>query len=137
MSEKGGREKVRLDKWLWAARFFKTRSLAGQAVTGGKVQVNGRRAKRASMLRVADRVRIRKGPFEHQVVVLQLSEHRGPASVAAKLYEETPESVTARDSLRVQRRAAPTFSFRDRGKPSKKERRELRRLKDPPTRRES
>jgi ribosome-associated heat shock protein Hsp15 len=120
---------VRLDKWLWAARFFKTRSLAAKAVVGGKVHVNGRRAKRASVLRVGDRVRVRKGPYEFHVVVLRLSERRGPAREAATLYEETAESVLARQQLARRRKASPTFSFREKGRPSKKERRQLQRLK--------
>lgn len=123
---------VRLDKWLWAARFFKTRSASGKAIVGGKVQVNGRRAKRASLLRVGDRVRVRKGPVEYTLTVLELSERRGSASEAAKLYEETPESIAAREALRLQRKAAPTFSFREKGRPSKKERRQLERLKRKP-----
>ena len=120
---------VRLDKWLWAARFYKTRSLAAKAVVGGKVQVNGRRAKRASILHVGDRLRLRKGPFEYQVVVRRLSERRGPAREAATLYDETPDSLRARQSLAQQRKAAPTFEFREKGRPSKKERRQLRRLR--------
>ena len=71
--------KVRLDKWLWAARFYKTRSLAAEAIAGGKVQVNGERVKRAKPLQVGDEVRIRLGPYEHQIVVRELSERRGPA----------------------------------------------------------
>lgn len=129
MSEKKIPESVRLDKWLWAARFFKTRSLAAKAVTGGKIQVNGRRPKRASMLHDGDRVRIRKGPFDFHVIVRRLSEHRGPASEAVTLYEETAESVQARERLALLRKAAPTFEFRDRGRPSKRERRQLQRLK--------
>ncbi|UCC71269.1 MAG: RNA-binding protein [Gemmatimonadota bacterium] len=125
-------EAVRLDKWLWAARFFKTRSLAAKAISGGKVQVNGRRAKRASNLHIGDRVRVRKGPHEYQLVVRRLSERRGPAKEAATLYEETPESIQARESLRAQRKAAPQYSFREGGRPSKKERRELDRLKRRP-----
>jgi len=125
-------EAVRLDKWLWAARFFKTRSLAAQAVVGGRVQVNGRRAKRASSLHVGDRVRVRKGPYEFQMTVVRLSERRGPAKEAVTLYEETPESIMARLSLSKQRKAAPTFSFREKGRPSKKERRQLERLKNRP-----
>ncbi len=120
---------ARLDKWLWAARFFKTRSLAAKAIVGGKVQVNGRRAKRSSVLRVGDRVRVRKRAVEYQIVVRSISERRGPAKEAAALYEETPESLQARADLARQRKAAPTFSFREKGRPSKKERRALNRLK--------
>ncbi|MGD2215098.1 MAG: S4 domain-containing protein [Gemmatimonadales bacterium] len=123
---------VRLDKWLWAARFFKTRSLAAKAISGGKVQVNGRRAKRASNLHVGDRVRIRRGPYEYQLVVQKLSERRGPASEAATLYEETLESIQTRESLKAQRKAAPQYSFREGGRPTKKERRQLDRLKRRP-----
>lgn len=121
--------RARLDKWLWAARFFKTRSLAAKAIVGGKVQVNGRRAKRSSVLRVGDRVRVRKRAVEYQLVVRSISERRGPASQAAALYEETPESLQARADLARQRKAAPKFSFREKGRPSKKERRALNRLK--------
>ena len=124
-----GNEKVRIDKWLWAARFFKTRSLAARAVAGGKVQVNGRRVKRAATLRIGDRVRIRKGPDEYQVTVRRLSERRGPAKQAATLYEETAESRLARERLAALRRAGPAYSFRQGGRPTKKERRELNRLK--------
>lgn len=117
---------------MWAARFFKTRSLAAKAVVGGKIHVNGRRAKRASSLHVGDQLRVRKGPNEFQLVVLGLSERRGPAKEAVALYEETPESMAARQSLAQQRKSAPTFSFRDKGRPTKKERRQLDRLKDNP-----
>ena len=124
-----GREKARLDKWLWAARFFKTRSLAAKAIVGGKVQVNGQRAKRSSMLHAGDRVRVRKGPTEFQLIVVKLSEQRRSAKEAVELYEETPESLEGHEKLRVQRKTAPTFSFRDKGRPTKKERRELDRFK--------
>ena len=133
MSKDKASDSVRLDKWLWAARFFKTRSLAAKAIAGGKVQVNGRRPKRASALHLGDRVRIRKGPFEFHVLVRRTSEHRGPASEAATLYEETAESINDRERLALLRKAAPTFEFRDRGRPSKKERRELQRLKRQPS----
>ena len=115
---------------MWAARFFKTRSLAAKAVVGGKIHVNGRRAKRASSLHIGDQVRVRKGPNEFQLVVARLSERRGPAKEAATLYQETPESIAARQSLAQQRKAAPTFLFRDKGRPTKKERRQLDRLKN-------
>ncbi len=92
-------DRVRLDKWLWAARLFKTRSLAARAISGGKVQVNGRRVKRASLLGVGDRVRVRKGPYLIEIIVQGLSERRGPASEAARLYEETAESRLERERL--------------------------------------
>src|SRR6476659_2463358 len=94
--------RVRLDKWLWAARFFKTRSLAAEAIAGGKVQVNGDRAKRARPLQVGEEVRGRLGPCEHHFVVRALSARRGPASAAAELYEERPDSIAAREALALQ-----------------------------------
>ncbi|HET6579879.1 MAG TPA: RNA-binding S4 domain-containing protein, partial [Gemmatimonadales bacterium] len=94
--------RVRLDKWLWAARFFKTRSLAAEAVAGGKVQVNGERAKRARPLQAGDEVRVRLGPYEHVVMVRALSGRRGPAAEAAELYEERPESRAAREATAQQ-----------------------------------
>ena len=97
-----GPGKVRLDKWLWAARFFKTRGLAAEAVEGGKVQVNGDRPKRARLLQLGDEVRIRLGPYEHVVTVQGLSDRRGPASQAAGLYQETEASRSAREALSVQ-----------------------------------
>src|SRR5918994_7399250 len=92
-------DRTRIDKWLWAARFYKTRSLAAEAVDGGKVQVNGERVKRAKPLQVGDEVRIRLGPFEHQIVVRELSSQRGPAARAFALYEETADSLAAREAL--------------------------------------
>lgn len=127
-----GTDTVRLDKWLWAARFFKTRSSAAKAITGGKVHINGHRPKRSAPVRVGDRVRIRRGLYEYQVVVRELSEHRGPANVAETLYDETADSIRGRERMKLQRKVAPTFSFREKGRPSKKERRQLRRLKGKP-----
>lgn len=124
-----GDESVRLDRWLWASRFFKTRALAVQAIDAGRVQVGGQRVKRAKAIRVGDRIRIRHGPYEWQVVVRGLSERRGPASVAAELYEETPESKAARETLAERLKSAPPPLFYDKGRPSKKERRALERLK--------
>ncbi|MDP2962975.1 MAG: S4 domain-containing protein [Sulfurimicrobium sp.] len=115
--------KLRIDKWLWAARFFKTRSLASQAVDGGKVQCNGERIKPARAVHVGDELRIRQGPYELVVVVRALSERRGPASEAALLYEETPESVAARAVLKEQLRAEPTFE--QKGRPTKRDRRHI------------
>jgi ribosome-associated heat shock protein Hsp15 len=116
---------VRLDKWLWAARFFKTRSLATEAVNGGKVELNGLRPKPSKPLRVGDQLRVRLGPFIHEVRVCALSERRGPASAAALLFEESPESITARERLREQHRLAPPAHYAEGGRPTKKDRREL------------
>ena len=121
--------RVRIDKWLWAARFFKTRSLAADAVAGGKVQVNGERVKRAKPLRIGDEVRIRLGPYEHQVVVRDLSDRRGPAPQAAALYEEKEGSRAAREALAVQLKSVHAIFAPERGRPTKKDRRDIRRFK--------
>ncbi len=123
---------VRLDKWLWAARFFKTRSLAAEAVNGGKIQLNGHRAKRAKQVHPGDEVRIRKGPFEQSVIVCGLAEKRGPAKVAQTLYEETAESLHRREMLAIQLKSAPETSFRAKGRPTKRERRDIDRFKRGP-----
>jgi ribosome-associated heat shock protein Hsp15 len=121
--------RVRLDKWLWAARFFKTRALASEAIGGGKVQVNGDRAKRARPLQVGDEVRVRLGPYEHLVVVKALSARRGPAAVAAELYQERPESVAAREALALQLKTLHAAFVPEKGRPTKRDRREIERLK--------
>ena len=121
--------KVRVDKWLWAARFYKTRSLAAEAIAGGKVQVNGDRVKRAKPLQVGDEVRLRLGPYEHQVVVRALSDLRGPATDAANLYEEKPASRAARETLALQLKTLHAAFVPERGRPTKKDRREINRLK--------
>jgi ribosome-associated heat shock protein Hsp15 len=121
--------KVRLDKWLWAARFFKTRALAATAIETGKVEVNSERAKRAKQLQVGDSVRIRLGPYVHIVTVRALSENRGPAPVAAKLYEETEEGRKAREAMQLQVKIARSVPGYDRGRPTKKDRRDLERVR--------
>jgi ribosome-associated heat shock protein Hsp15 len=121
--------RVRLDKWLWAARFFKTRALAAEAVEGGKVEVNGDRPKRARPLQVGDEIRVRLGPYEHTVTVRALSGRRGPASEAAGLYEETEGSRTKREALAIQLKSLHAVFGPDKGRPSKKDRREIQRLK--------
>jgi ribosome-associated heat shock protein Hsp15 len=127
MSEE--RPKVRLDKWLWAARFYKTRALAADAIEGGKVEVGGARVKRAKLIQAGDSIRLRLGPYEHIVNVLGLSEKRGPAAVAATLFEETPESTKTREELKFRMKvAAPQFAH-DAGRPSKKQRREIGKLR--------
>jgi ribosome-associated heat shock protein Hsp15 len=117
---------VRIDKWLWAARFFKTRSLATDAVAGGRVHVGGARVKPSRDVRVGETVEITHGPWRRVVVVRELAERRGPASVAATLYEETPESVAAREQGAAERRLTqPVFETR----PTKQDRRRLEALR--------
>ncbi|HJU74526.1 MAG TPA: S4 domain-containing protein [Gemmatimonadaceae bacterium] len=126
------RDSVRLDIWLWAARFYKTRSLASQAIELGRVLVSGERAKRSRLLRVGDTVVVRHPPFERIVTVRGLSDTRGPATVAAELYEETAESRAARDKLAAQLRAVGPAAVRTSpGRPTKKERRDLDRWRRP------
>ena len=121
--------RVRLDKWLWAARFFKTRSVASEAIAGGKVQVNGDRAKRARPLQVGDEVRVRQGPYEFLVVVRALSARRGPASAAAELYEERPQSVAAREPLAIELKTLHAAFVPEKGRPTKRDRREMERVR--------
>ena len=118
--------RVRLDKWLWAARFFKTRSLAAEAITGGKVTMHGDRVKPARPLQVGDEIAVRLGPYVHIVRVRELSERRGPATVAATLYEETAESLAARSKLAEQLRLSPApLVYDEKGRPTKRDRREI------------
>jgi ribosome-associated heat shock protein Hsp15 len=124
-----GPRAVRVDKWLWAARFFKSRSIAVTAIEGGKVTVNGERVKPSRDIKAGDSVRVRLGPYEHVVIVRALSDRRGPAAQAALLFEETPESHAAREKLHWQlKHAAPVIIAGD-GRPTKKDRRDLNRLK--------
>jgi ribosome-associated heat shock protein Hsp15 len=116
---------VRLDIWLWAARFFKTRSLAAEAVDGGRVDVNGERAKRSKPVRVGDRVGIRLGPYHHDLTVTGTAERRGPATVAATLYQERPESKTARQATADRLKLQNPIFFEGEGRPTKKQRREI------------
>ena len=120
---------TRLDRWLWAARFFKTRALAAAAADGGKVQVNGNRAKPAKLLRLGDRVRVRKPPYEFQLLVRGLAERRGPPAEAARLYEEDAASRQARELLALRLKLEPTITYEGKGRPTKKARREIERLK--------
>lgn len=123
-------DRTRLDKWLWAARFYKTRTLATEAVAGGKVELNGERPKPAKDVRVGDALRIHLGPFVHAVRVRGIAERRGPASAAATLYEESPESVAERERQREQLRLAPALTYEEKGRPTKKDRRDLNRFVD-------
>ena len=123
-------DSLRIDKWLWAARFYKTRSLAAQAVSGGKVQLNGTRVKPARALKPGDELEIHKGGFEYQIRVVLLSARRGPAKEAKTLYEESEDSQKRREVLREQHRLAAATMPHPRRKPDKKARRQLRGLKD-------
>ena len=116
-------DKVRLDKWLWAARFFKTRSLATDAIQGGKVHLNGQRVKPAKEVHVGHELTIRAGWSERTVIVKALSDRRGPASVAQQLYEETADSLARRTAEEEQRKLERLASPRPEGRPTKKDRR--------------
>jgi ribosome-associated heat shock protein Hsp15 len=119
-------KKIRIDKWLWAARFFKTRSLASQAITGGKVHVNGARVKAARGVEVGEEIRIRKGVYEYIVIVQQLSDQRRGAPEAALLYSETEESIKTREMTREQRRLIRAANVAPAGRPSKRDRRKIK-----------
>ena len=123
MSDSG----VRVDKWLWAARFFKTRRLATEAIQGGKVAINDHRAKPAKTVRPGDELRIRKDAYEFHVIVRDLSETRGPARVAESLYEETAESIERREATREQIRAQNAAFPQPKQRPDKHDRKHLAR----------
>lgn len=124
-------ERVRLDRWLWAARFYKTRSLASAAISGGKVHVNDERPKRAKLIGIGDAVRVRLGPYEFLVKVTGLSERRGRAKDAARLYEEDAAAQKVRLHLAEQLRVAPPPAYEGKGRPTKRDRREIDELSDP------
>ena len=121
----GAVDRVRLDKWLWAARFFKTRTLAAAAVAGGKVHIDGQRSKPAHPVRLGETLRIQRGPDEYLVTVKALSDRRGPASAAALLYEETADSRQRREALREQRRLERSPFPQLAGRPTKQDRRRI------------
>lgn len=120
---------VRIDKWLWAARFFKTRSLAKKHIEQGKIKVNGQRCKPARTIEVGDQVSIKKGQTQWLVDVLELSEHRGPAKVAQTLYAETVASQKAREDKQLLNKLEYHSTPKPEGRPSKKDRREIQKLK--------
>ena len=119
-------KQVRLDKWLWAARFFKTRSLAAQAVNGGKVQVNGNRARSSRIVQVGDIVRVRRGEVEFTVTVLALSLYRRPAVEARLLYEESGQSIQLRQGAAKLRSLLAAGQTKPAKKPEKRDRRKIR-----------
>jgi ribosome-associated heat shock protein Hsp15 len=120
---------VRMDKWLWAARFFKTRSLAARACELGRIESNGQQAKAAREVRVGDRLQVKNDGGDFQVEVLVLSEMRGPAAVAQTLYRETEASRELRLKLAQERKAMPHFEASREGKPTKRDRREIDRFR--------
>ena len=120
---------VRLDKWLWAARFFKTRSVAREAVSGGKVRLNDNRAKPGRTLNVGDELRIQRGEDEYIISVLELSSRRGPATVARTLYEESEDNRLKREKLAEERSLDRQQDDAREGRPDKRQRRRLVRFK--------
>lgn len=124
-------EKLRIDKWLWAARFYKTRSLASEEIDKGRVQVNGATVKPARELKVGDQVQLRTGPVTRIVTVLAISDKRGPAPVAATLYQETESSIAQRQQAAEQRRLAPEPALTLlQGRPTKRDRRDTEKARD-------
>ena len=121
-------EKFRIDKWLFAARFFKTRSLAADAIESGKVHLNGARVKPAKTLLIGDELNVRIGHYRYVIQVLALSNRRGPASVAQQLYSETDESRRQREIIAKSLKAQPR-AFYTKGRPTKRNRRDIMRLK--------
>ncbi len=122
-------QKVRIDKWLWAARFYKTRSLAATACELGRVEWQGQPVKPAREVRVGDRLRVRNPSGEFQIEILALSDMRGPASVAQALYAESEESKEARRQAAEMRKLQPVFEIDREGRPSKRDRRRIERLR--------
>lgn len=121
--------RVRLDKWLWAARFYKTRGLSADATDAGKIEVNGERAKRSRLVQAGDKLRIRMGPYEHIITVKGVSERRGSAPIAQTLYEEDPEGKKAREVMAAHVRAMNANTGYESGRPTKKDRRDIARWK--------
>ena len=128
MHDQDSDEEIRIDKWLWAARFFKTRSLAAESVTGGKVEVNGGRPKPSRIIRIGDHLSVRRGVYEWTVIVKGVAKNRGPASEAQLLYEETEESVRERQTVSARLRLERPPEFDLPGRPSKKDRRAIQRF---------
>jgi ribosome-associated heat shock protein Hsp15 len=122
--------RVRMDKWLWAARFFKTRALAAKACELGRIEFNGQRVKPAREVQVSDRLLVRNDSGEFQIDVLVVSDMRGPAATARTLYRETEASIEARLKLAAERKAMPHFEGMREGRPSKRDRREIARLRN-------
>lgn len=120
---------MRVDKWLWAARFFKTRALASKACELERIEINGQGVKPAREVRLNDRLRVKNESGEFEIDVLELSEMRGPAPIARTLYRETEASVAKRFKLAEERKAMPHFESMREGRPSKRDRRQIERLR--------
>ena len=119
-------DKIRVDKWLWAARFFKTRALAATAVNGGKVHVNGHRVKSSRKISINDKLKVTRGQYQSVVRVIEISEKRGPAKEAQMLYKETPESIKEREINSQQRKIINASMPRTQSRPNKYQRRQIR-----------
>ncbi len=128
MDDDADNAEIRLDKWLWAARFFKTRSLAAEAVTGGKVEIDGGRAKPSRTVRAGDTLTIRRGPYEWIIIVKDVARLRGPAPQAQLLYAETEESARKRALLAAQLQLERPPEFAAPGRPTKRDRRDMSRF---------
>ena len=121
-------QKIRIDKWLWAARFFKTRALASKAVDGGKVHVNGQRVKSSRLIQIGDRLEIARGQIQSVVDITKLSDKRGPVKVAQNLYQETAGSIEQRELKSQQRKLLNASMPTSLGKPDKHQRRQIRKV---------
>ncbi len=116
---------IRIDKWLWAARFFKTRGLASESIKGGKVDLNGLHAKPSKTIQINDKLKIRRGAFVYELTVKAISKHRGSASIARELYEESEQSILDRGKLAEQLKAESALRPTTLGRPSKRDRRHI------------
>lgn len=134
-NEASSQESVRLDKWVWAARFFKSRQLAIEAINAGRIDVNGERAKPAKAIRLGDELLLRKPPYAYHLIVRSLGEKRVSAQLARGLYDEKPESIAAREALSKELRDMPPPVFK--GRPTKQDRRALERFQQSSVGRES
>ena len=128
MNDRASNQQIRIDKWLWAARFFKTRTLAAEAVAGGKIEINGERAKPSRIVRAGDKLCVRRGAYEWIVIVQDLSPLRGPAALAKLLYDETEDSKQKREAAIAQMKLERPPGFDTTGRPSKKDRRAIGRF---------
>ncbi len=118
-------KELRVDKWLWSARFYKTRGLASEAIKGGKIDINGSHAKPSKTVRINDQIKIKKSPFIFEITIKGLSKHRGSASIAVLLYEESEQSISTREKLSEQLKTESALRPATPGRPSKRDRRNI------------